>query len=176
MRENIILIGFMGSGKTSVGRRLADRISFQFIDTDEEIEKEQKVSISRIFEEKGESYFRDLETECIQNGLADVTHAVISTGGGLPMRDENAAILKELGLVVYLNATKESIIRRVKGDTNRPILAGEDLEMKVERLLLDRKEKYEKAAHVVIQTDQKNFVEIINEIRRAYNRYQEEQI
>lgn len=163
--DNIILIGFMGSGKTSVGIRLAKRLDFDFCDTDQIIEKEYGKSISSIFAEKGEEYFRRLETKTIEEMRGKLHRCVLSVGGGLPMREGNGEKLKQLGHVVFLRSGKETILERLKGDTTRPLLAGEDPGGRVEELLKVRTPIYEEASHIAVDTDDRSFEDIIEEIR-----------
>lgn len=170
MKHNIVLIGFMGCGKTSVGERLAARMSYQFKDTDDLIEKRVGDTISNIFKNSGEEYFRSLETDTIKELKGSLHHTVLSTGGGLPIKEVNANILKELGYVVYLKATKETTINRLIGDTTRPLLSGDELESKVERLLTIRTPIYEKVAHKTVATDGRTFDEIMNLIMESYLR------
>ncbi len=168
MKNNIILIGFMGSGKTSVGERLAKQLSYQFRDTDHMLEQQAGDTINHIFSVHGEAYFRNMETYLLKELLPKLSGTVLSTGGGLPLREENVKLLKELGYVVYLNATKETVIKRLKGDTARPLLQGEDFEQKVERMLKLRAPIYEKAAHKSVVTDGRSFDTIIHIIMEAY--------
>lgn len=168
LKHNIILIGFMGSGKTSVGERLAKRMSYQFQDTDLLIEQKAGDTINHIFQTRGEEYFRSLETNLLMELHTSLKNTVLSTGGGLPMIGQNTKLLKELGYVVYLKATKGTVIKRLKGDTTRPLLAGEDPEGKIERLMNVRGPFYEKAADKIIATDDKSFDEIINLIMETY--------
>lgn len=168
MKNNIILIGFMGCGKTSAGQRLAEKMSFDFCDTDELIEQKEKMTISNIFAQKGEDYFRKLETNTIREMIESAKDMVISTGGGLPLRKENADLLKELGLVVYLKTEKETILQRLKDDTTRPLLAGGNAEEKVETLLAQREPLYKEASAVTVTTDDKSFFQIVNEISSIY--------
>lgn len=121
---NVILTGFMGCGKTSVGLKLSYRLRRTVIDTDREIEREEKRTISDIFAADGESYFRDRETVCLRKLIESAGNQIISVGGGLPLREENRRLLHELGQVFYLRATGETIYARLKGDTTRPLLAG----------------------------------------------------
>lgn len=168
MKHNIILIGFMGSGKTSVGERLADRLNYQFRDTDRLIEQKAGDTINHIFALHGEEYFRNMETDILKELVPTLRNTVLSTGGGLPLRDVNAKLLKELGLVVYLKASKQTTLQRLAGDNSRPLLQGEDLEQRVERLLTLRTPIYEKAAHKVIVTDGKSINDISDCIMEAY--------
>lgn len=168
MTDNIILIGFMGCGKTSVGKLLAKELSFEFIDTDDQIEKENQLKISKIFKDFGEEYFRELESNFIKKFLSESKFFVVSTGGGLPLRECNVKILRNFGVVVYLKATKATIVGRVKEDNTRPLLVSDNLEERVERLLRSRESCYKAAAHIEIDTDDKSFSDIISEILEQY--------
>ena len=123
--DNLILIGFMGAGKTTVGKLLAREKGLQFVDTDDRIVAEQKQSIPDIFSKYGESFFRDLETDLLRRMKEDTRHSVISVGGGMPVREENRKLLRALGCVIYLTAEKETILGRVKSDGSRPMLSRE---------------------------------------------------
>lgn len=162
--NNIILIGFMGSGKTSVGKQLARKLKYTFCDTDQLIEKENKKSVQNIFATNGEEYFRKLETTTIQELYGSMTRTVLSTGGGLPITAGNDQLLRRLGDVIYLKASKETLMKRLQGDTSRPLLVGEHVEERVENLLRVRTPIYEKVAHLTVTTDQKKIYEIIDEI------------
>lgn len=168
MKNNIILIGFMGSGKSTVGLELARQLDFSFCDTDALIEEKEQTSISNIFAAKGEEYFRELETALLQELLEGREQRVIATGGGLPLREKNAALLKELGLAIYLKVTKDTVLKRLEGDTTRPLLAGEQVEEKIEKLLAYREPLYEIAAHIPVRTDEKSVEEIAEEIIHNY--------
>jgi shikimate kinase len=170
LKHNIILTGFMGSGKTSVGERLAKRLSYQFQDTDQLIERNERDTINHIFQTKGEEHFRNLETKLLSELKNTLNHTVLSTGGGLPIKELNSKLIKELGYVVYLKASKETTVKRLEGDTTRPLLRGEDLNEKVERLLTIRAPYYERTAHKIVATDGKSFDEIISCIMEAYMR------
>lgn len=167
-KQNIILIGFMGSGKTSVGSQLATRLSCRFCDTDQMIESKTGDTIKHIFTEYGEEYFRDLETQLLQEMKDNREYRVISTGGGLPLREQNARLLKEMGYVFFLKASKQTTVERVTGDTTRPLLAGEELEQKVERMLKLRTPVYEKSAHQTVITDNRTVEEIVTQIMDSY--------
>lgn len=161
---NVILIGFMGCGKTTVGLKLSYRLRRSIIDTDKEIEREEKRTISEIFAADGEPYFRDRETACLQKLIESTNNQIISVGGGLPMREENRRLLHELGQVFYLRAKSETIYERVKDDTTRPLLQVDDPLAKIETLLQERDPDYRAAADVVITVDDKSFEEILSEI------------
>ena len=167
MKKNIILIGFMGAGKTSVGQELSSRYQKKMVDTDCLIEDKAGMTISDIFAQKGEEYFRQLETEVLSDLLEQADNWVISVGGGLPMREENREILKELGEVVYLQVEPKTVLRRLKGDTTRPLLQGDQVEKKVTDLMDSRGPVYEKAAHRIVRADGKSLEEIAEEIYRT---------
>lgn len=158
----------MGSGKTCVGERLASQLLFTFQDTDQMIEHKTGTTISHVFEEKGETYFRDLETELLQNLLVHLDKSVLSTGGGLPLREENSNMLRQLGTVFYLKTSKETIISRVKNDRSRPLLQGDVLETKVKDLLTKREPIYEKVCDYTVITDDKTIDQVVNEIHQRY--------
>ena len=162
--RNVILIGFMGSGKTTVGLRLSYRLRRSVIDTDKEIEREEKRSISDIFAAEGEAYFRDRETACLKKLIKDARNQIISVGGGLPLREENRILLRELGQVFYLRASAGTIYERLKHDTTRPLLQGADPQNKIKTLLGERDAYYMEAADVVINVDGKDFEKILSEI------------
>lgn len=163
---NVILTGFMGSGKTTVGLRLSYRLRKPVIDTDKEIEREEQRSISDIFATDGEAYFRDRETACLRRLLEKNGEQIISVGGGLPLREENRRLLHELGQVFYLQASAETIYERVKYDTARPLLQGDDPEAKIRTLLAERDRYYRDAADIVIDVDGKDFEQILCEIEK----------
>ena len=119
LKNNIVLIGFMGSGKTSVGIRLSYSLKRTLIDTDKWIEQKQKMTVADIFERDGESAFRRLETECLKTLIQDADRQIISAGGGLPVKEENRKLLKQLGKVFYLKVSPETIYERLKTDTTR---------------------------------------------------------
>lgn len=169
MKDNIILIGFMGCGKTSVGIRLSYALRRTMIDTDKWIEKKQERSVSDIFAVDGEEAFRRMETECLRELAGTENRRIISTGGGLPVREENHALLKELGRIYYLKATPEAVYERLKGDTTRPLLRVADPQKKIESLMTARQPFYEKCADYVIEVSEKDFDEIIEEIVRKEN-------
>jgi shikimate kinase len=164
MKDNIVLIGFMGSGKTSVGTKLARVLDYKFLDTDAYIEEEYQDTIAAIFANEGEASFRTLETETLKKLSQNLHGYVISTGGGMPLREENVALLHELGFVVFLKTSKETIYERLKDDKTRPLLQGDNPMKKIEELLTYRTPIYEAAADQVIVTDGESFYQIIKDI------------
>lgn len=164
MMKNIVLIGFMGSGKTTIGKVLEEKINLPFADTDKLIEIEEKCKISNIFSDKGEEYFRMLETAILKKLTATNGRVIISTGGGIVINPENIALLKQLGKVFYLRIKPETVIKRLEGDKTRPLLAGEDKLIKVNKLMETRKKLYEEAANIIIDVDFLSVEEIIKKI------------
>ena len=160
--KNIVLAGFMGTGKTAVSTELARLTGYNNVDVDEEIEKTAGMSIPDIFEKFGEKHFRDLETEEIKK-VCKGRNLIISLGGGAVMRDENMQALREGGIIVCLVAEPETILQRTGNDTNRPLLQVEDPLKKINELLTLRKPYYERADEMV-QTDSKSPLEVAEEI------------
>lgn len=163
-RQNMILIGFMGAGKTSVGEELAGRFGKTLIDTDRMIEERAGMSISDIFAVQGEEAFRRLETEVLEQLISEASGEMISVGGGLPLREENRKLLKKLGTVIYLCVRPETVLARLKGDTTRPLLQGDDVEEKVNSLLSKRGPIYEMAADRIISVDGRSVEQIADAI------------
>ena len=150
-RENIVLTGFMGSGKSAVGRLIAKRLRFQFVDTDQLIVKRSGMPISEIFAQHGEEYFRDLETAELES-LDHLRQSVIATGGGVVVKERNHAILARLGFVVWLTASEDVIFNRVSRNDKRPLLQTEDPRATIREMLAARRPLYEKAAQFTLDT------------------------
>ncbi len=167
MAGNIILIGFMGSGKTTTGIKLSYKLKRPFLDTDKLIEKRENRSISDIFAEEGEEYFRNAETEVLRELVKSSSCQIISVGGGTPMRAENRELLHRLGTVVYLKVSAETVYKRLKGDATRPLLQGENPMEKIAGLLASREKLYEEAADIAIVNDGKEYDKVIQEILEA---------
>lgn len=168
MKNNIILIGCMGCGKSTVGQRLAKSLGYQFVDTDNLIVKKYGESIPSIFESKGEAYFRQLETDILQELNHSTNHTVIATGGGIPVKDQNQVLLRSLGHVFYLDTSLNVLLKRVQGDTGRPLLASGNQEEKLRKILEERTPKYISCAHTIIKTDDKSFYELVKEIEMGF--------
>lgn len=161
--NNIILIGFMGSGKTTVAQKLSKKFELGFIDMDIEIVKEAGLSIREMFETEGESYFRDLETNYLEK-LQGKKNKVISTGGGIILKEENIKLLHHIGTTVFLQADVPHIMKNIEGDEKRPLLQGGNVKKTVIELLEQREPMYLSAANVIIQTSGKDIESIVNEI------------
>ena len=164
MMSNIILIGYMGCGKSTVGKRLSYVLRKPVLDTDRLIEKKEDMTISEIFALYGEEYFRNLETRCLEEVLLQKGEYVIAVGGGLPIRECNRELLKKIGTVLYLRANPDTIYEHLKEDTTRPLLSGENSKEKIKTMMKARTEFYEAAADVTIDVDDMNFEEIIEKV------------
>lgn len=144
----VFLIGFMGCGKSYVGRNLAPLMGFEYLDIDKHIEEMEGLTVKEIFEQKGEAYFRQKEKEII-HALDSSENRIVSTGGGAPCFFDNMDVMNEKGLTIYLNRTKKLVIYRLlKGQHKRPLLTGlsaEELEKFYDERLESRKPYYEKA-------------------------------
>ena len=138
---NIILIGFMGAGKTTVGRKLANRLGYFFLDTDQQIEKQQGCTIEEIFRYAGEVTFRDLETKLLEN-LQSVRNTILSTGGGMFIRSKNQELLKDIGKTVYLQVDRGTLEQRLQCDLSRPLLQQPNWQKNVNQMLQHREPIY----------------------------------
>lgn len=148
---NISLVGMMGCGKTTIGKLLASYTGYSFVDIDELIVQNERMSIPQIFEQNGEDYFRTVESQLLEQ-LLNKDNQVISTGGGIVKLDSNLNLLKEKSIVFYLKACVDVLYERVKEDSNRPLLKTDNVKLKIEALLNERCSLYEKA-HFIIEAD-----------------------
>lgn len=161
--KNIALIGFMGAGKSTIAEALHQKYGMQVVEMDALIAKREGMSIPEIFAQKGEPYFRDLETALLVE-LQEQENTVISCGGGVPMRERNVEEMRKNGTVVWLQASAETILNRVKHSHERPLLEGKKNVEAIAGMLEGRREKYEAAADLVIRTDGKDAEQICEEI------------
>ncbi len=160
-RQNIVLIGFMGCGKTTIGRELHQRLGYPFVDMDQVIEQRQGESIPEIFARQGEGVFRDLESRLLRElAVSPLLRQIISTGGGVVERDENLQVLRRLGYVVWLSAPPEVILERTSKTRNRPLLQGDDPSIRIRDLLRRRTPRYQSVAHLEVDTHGLEFSEI----------------
>ena len=164
-RKNILLIGFMGTGKSTVSARLKERLNMKEVDTDALIVNREGMSISDIFAQKGEEAFCNMETALLE-ALKTEHNLIVSCGGGMALRGTNAAIMKAAGTVVWLTAEPETILERVKDDDSRPLLKGNKNTAFIGDLLEKRRPKYEAAADIAVATDHREIEEICDEIIR----------
>ena len=147
MNSRIFLIGPMGSGKTTVGRKLAQLLKYQFLDTDQMLVERTGVSIAHIFEIEGEEGFRERETKLLEE-VCELHNAVISTGGGIVLREKNRRLLSESGTVVYLSASENILWNRLRHCTNRPLLQTENPKKVIAELLESRSPLYSEVATI----------------------------
>jgi shikimate kinase len=161
--KNIVLTGFMGTGKTAVGRELSRLLNMKLIDVDTEIERAQNMTITELFKQFGEQRFREIETEMIKNITRNM-NIIISTGGGVVLKQENMDALRVNGIIVCLKAKPETILNRTNNNNERPLLqVGNPLE-RIRDLLNFRNPFYEKA-DIIIDTEEKTPLHIAEEIR-----------
>lgn len=161
---NIALVGFMGTGKTSAGKLAAKKLGLKYVDTDEEIEKKAGITVSEIFSNFGEPYFRDLEAKTIKE-ISERGGQVISCGGGAVLRDENIKNLKAGGIVVCLSASPEAIFERIKHEAHRPLIQVPDPKKRIRELLAERAPHYAKADET-IDTTKLTIAQVASEIIR----------
>lgn len=167
LKGNIILIGFMGAGKSSVSAYLNEKLGLEVVEMDQEIVNREGMSIADIFEIHGEEYFRNLETSLLIEMQAK-NQVVVSCGGGAAMRERNVIEMKKNGKVVLLTATPETIYERVKDSTERPLLNGNMNVEYIADLMDKRRDKYEAAADIVIDTDNKDLDTICVELLQKF--------
>ncbi len=166
---NLYLVGFMGTGKTTIGRAVAQRLGFRLFDSDHEIERIQGCPITEIFAEQGEAAFRMLEREFIEHGHPP-RGCVVACGGGLVVQPGMLAELKRRGVVFCLHASLETILKRTQGNRHRPLLNVEEDPMERIRRLYEEREPLYKQAGTVILTDERPAGDIIAHLLRAYRR------
>ena len=160
--KNIFLTGFMGCGKTSVGRVLSERLGYRFVDLDEAIVREAGASVKEIFASRGEPVFRRLESEALQK-VASCSGVVVSTGGGAVLAQPNRAIMRGAGSIVNLTASVEAIAARLSGDSERPLLEG-DASLDRIRNMLETREQFYADADLRIDTSAKTVAAVAAEI------------
>ena len=169
--DHIVIIGFMGSGKTRVGKRLAQEMGLPFVDVDKAITKKMKMTVKEIFQRFGEPFYRALETLEIRNLVEDHERKVISLGAGLPLQEQNQKIIPELGIVVYIKGSAETLLSRL-GDNNNPFLEGDNQEEKVRKMLKQRDPVYEKFSDITVETGILPFEDFAQSILEKINEYE----
>ena len=162
--NNVYLIGFMGSGKSSVAAWLMRQYGIPRVEMDREIEAEYGMTIPEIFEKEGEGAFRQKETLLLRK-IAEREEVVVSCGGGVPTRTENVEVMRASGKIILLTAAPESILARVKRAENRPVLKGEKTLEGIRELMEQRRECYEAAADYIVPTDGRSVAEVAEEVR-----------
>ena len=165
---NLVLIGYRATGKTTLARQLAQRLGWDWIDADVEIEHRAGKSIARIFAEQGEPAFRDLEAEVIADLCGRPTRLVVAAGGGAPLREESRRAMRKSGQVVWLTATPETILARMTGDATtadrRPSLTNRPPLEEIVQLLSRREPIYRESAHLIVDTEGKSPEQLTDEI------------
>jgi len=156
--RKVYLVGYMGSGKSAIGRRLSYFLRMPYYDMDKEIVRREKMTIPEIFEQKGEAYFRKIETEFLRDFRDEF--CIISTGGGVAINAENRKIMRQSGLVLFLDATFPDIWKRIHKDKNRPIVQ-RSTKQELEDLFYQRRKYYKSAAHINIRTEGRSLRQIV---------------
>ena len=149
----------MGSGKTSIGKKLSKMMKFNFIDTDHLIEEKTGVDIPTIFEHEGESGFRKRENKILED-ISNIENSVLGTGGGIIILEENRKIIKNMGFIVYLTASIKELVYRTEQDRNRPLIKDGDTKKKIEEILKEREKIYENISNIKISTDNYDTVKL----------------
>ena len=162
----VYLIGFMGAGKTTIGKKLATLLDVPVMDTDEEIEKREAKKISQIFADQGEAAFRELETEMLKE--LPTSQVVITTGGGIILSEKNRDWMKENGTIVFLYASPEEIAKRLRSDQTRPLLQQDKLTA-IDYLYKQRLPVYQALCDILVDTTKKDVVEIAKEISKRFS-------
>lgn len=166
--KHIVLIGFMGSGKSTMGKLIANKLNSPFVDTDHYIEKKEGRSIREIFADDGEEYFRTLETEVAKELLYKEERMVIALGGGTPLKKENRELLKKAdAYVIFLKVTASEAYERLKEDTQRPLLQVDNPKEKIEELLAIRNPIYESVADYVLLENNKTLDDVFYELSKV---------
>ncbi len=155
----VVLVGFMGAGKSTIGRRLARRLGYRFEDMDRRIEKREGLSVARLFQERGEAAFRALEREEARE-LSGLTHVVVASGGGAFAQEATRALLQGGSLTVWLQCSLESALRRVRPDASRPLAGNRE----IMRTLLAEREPFYRRADVTVDTSRRTPREVVDRI------------
>lgn len=163
---HIFLIGFMGSGKSTIARALQRRLGFPLVEMDERIVREQGMEINEIFDKYGEEHFRDIESQLVLD-IGQEEPSIVSCGGGVVIRPQNRENMKKSGKIVLLTATPETVYERVKNSSDRPILNGHMNVEYIAQLMEKRRKFYEEAADITVVTDGRTRDEIVQKILSA---------
>ncbi len=167
MKSNLVLIGFMGSGKSTIGRHLEKTLEMKLVDIDYYIEEKNNMSIREIFDKFGEDEFRKLEVEACRE-ISKMNNVIISTGGGIILNKENINELQKDGLIIYLNVDRKTLYKRLKNSKNRPLLDGDKLWEKINTNLDFRQELYEKSANYIVDIINENTFEVADKVKKIY--------
>lgn len=166
-KHNLVLIGMMGTGKSTIGMELARRLGFAFVDSDAAVEQRHDISVKEMFVQHGEPYFRRAESEALA-AIMEGSAQVVATGGGAVLAEANREVMMARGFVVALTATEETIISRVSADQSRPLLQG-DLHERVRSIMESRRHAYD-FADLRIETDGRSVEALAEEICRGWER------
>jgi shikimate kinase len=161
--SNVVLIGLMGAGKTTIGAALAKRLGKTFLDSDHVLEEHTGVSVATIFEVEGEEHFRDRETAVLRE-LALQKNMVLSTGGGAVLRPENREVLRCIGNVIYLHAPPEVSYQRLKRSRDRPLLKTDNPLARLQMLYRDRDPLYRETAHYIVESDREHCTQVVSAV------------
>ncbi|MGE4282249.1 MAG: shikimate kinase [Clostridia bacterium] len=170
MKKNIILTGFMGSGKTTVGKLAAERLNLCFVDIDAMIEQQHGMNISDIFAQKGERYFREIESKAVEK-ISLEQNAIISTGGGVVLKEENIFCLRRNGIIVYLKADVDTIMRNTSQNSNRPLLKDTNPKVRIQQLL-EQREAYYKHNDYEIDVSSLTIEQVVSAVLNIYHKEQ----
>lgn len=162
-RSNIVIIGFMATGKTTLAAELSENLGMEYLDIDKIIEENTDMKIWEIFEKYGEGHFRQLEKKTIEN-LNKSQNIIISCGGGACLDAENVNNIKKMGKVVLLEANPATILSRIENDTSRPLLKDRAKVAEIKKIMDERRDSYDKLADIIIDTNGKSVSNIIDEI------------
>ena len=168
LEPNLYLVGFMGTGKTTIGRAVAHRLQFTLLDSDHEIESQQGKPIPEIFAQEGEAHFRSMERAFIQTGHPG-KRCVVACGGGLVVQPGMLSLLKSKGVLICLHASLETILKRTSANRNRPLLDVENPMDRIKALYAEREPVYKRAGAVIL-TDHRPASDIISHVLRVYRR------
>ncbi len=170
MKPHLILTGYMGSGKSTLGCAVSYPLKQCLIDTDKWIEQKEGMTVSEIFAAHGEAYFRQTATECVKAMFLEKQPRVLALGGGTPLRSENRELMKKLGFTVYLRAKPETIYERLKDDTTRPLLQCDNPRERIRQMLEERDPIYTEAADYILCVDEWDLKRLVKELQEAYIR------
>ncbi len=163
-KKNIFIIGPTGAGKSTIGVLLAEKTQWNFIDIDALIETQQNQSISTIFAEHGEAFFRELETNLLQKTAKEMQHTVIATGAGIILNPVNIEVMKQHGMMIYLKASIEEQLKRIQQDTrnSRPLLKDKEIRLTLQAMALQRNPIYEKTADYSVDTNGLSLLQVVD--------------
>ena len=168
--NHIVVIGFMGSGKTRVGKRLSQDLGLPFVDVDRVIVKKMGMTVKEIFDKFGEPFYRALETMTIKGLIEEPARHVVSLGAGLPIQEQNQKYLKELGTIIYLKGSAATLKKRLENSSN-PLIEGEDREEKIKKLLKQRDPVYSGYADIEMITGDKPFEDLVSQLEEKIKPY-----